>query len=265
MTSAADPRQPDKPLVVQFRLIIALVLRGLVVQISPRNGGVMGLLFRPAFIIMMFYVVYSIFHRLTPQGMPLLAFLVTGWLAWFFFIRSFNDLLGTDRRNAKLMMFPHLSSLDFHIANFIQECLVYTYVFLLFVAIALLIERSSLPAEPLKVMLAYWSVGLLGGLLNLILSSLARIVPAIDFLTLPIRRLGQFVTGVMVTGADTPSAALPYLTWNPLFHALELMREAWWPAYVSPFADAGYVLRCLFFMAALGLVLERGTRRFIKR
>ncbi len=264
MTAAAEPTQRDRPLVVQSRLIIALVLRGLVSEISPRNGGVIGLLFRPAFIILMLYVVYSIFHRLTPQGMPLLAFLVTGWLAWFFFIRSFKDVLGTDRRNAKLMMFPHLSSLDFHLANFILEWLIYTYVFILFVVIALLIERSSLPAEPLKVMLAYWSVGLIGGLLCLILGSFARIVPAIDLLTLPIRRLGQFVTGVLVTGADTPTSVLPYLSWNPLFHVLELMREAWWPAYVSPVADAGYVLRCIFFMAALGLVLERGTRRFIK-
>ncbi len=54
------------------------------------------------------------------------------------------------------------------------------------------------------------------------------------------------------------------MSWNPIFHALELMREAWWPAYVSPSADAGYVLTCIFFMAALGLVLERGTRRFIR-
>jgi capsular polysaccharide transport system permease protein len=264
MTAAADPRDPDRPVVVQLRLIIALVLRGLIVETSPRNGGVFGLLFRPASIILFLYILYSVFHRLTPQGMPLLAFLVTGWLAWFMFMGSFKDILGIDRRNAKLMMFPHISSLDFHLSNFVLEWFIYTYVFLIFTIITVLIERTGLPAEPLKVMLSFWSVAVIGGLLGVILGSIARVVPAIDYLTMPIRRLGHFTSGVLVTGADTPSAVLPYLTWNPLFHALELMREAWWPAYVSPFADAGYVLRCIFFMAALGLVLERGTRRFIR-
>lgn len=75
MTAAADPRQPDRPLVVQSRLIVALVLRGLVSEISPRNGGVFGLLFRPAFIILMLYGVYSLFHRLTLKARRF-------WLFW---------------------------------------------------------------------------------------------------------------------------------------------------------------------------------------
>ena len=120
-----------------------------------------------------------------------------------------------------------------------------------------------MPANPLQVLMAYWSCGLIGSGLALIISSISRIVPAVNNLVLPIRRLGHFVSGVLVTGADTPTSFLPYMTWNPLFHALELMREAWWPAYVSPIADAWYVFRCLFFLFAFGLILERATRRFL--
>ena len=160
-------------------------------------------------------------------------------------------------------MFPHMTALDIFISQAIMEWMVYTFVFFLFVGFALLVERSPAPANPLQVMMAYWSCGLIGTFVGMILSSVARVLPAVDHLSLPIRRLGQFVSGVIVTAADTPTSILQYMTWNPLLHAIELMREAWWPAYVSPVADAWYLFQCLFFMAAASLILERATRKYI--
>jgi len=264
MTTTSPPDQSMAgALSVQLRVIVALVLRELVSEFGQSRLAIFWLIFRPAFLIALFYGLSMIYHRLTPQGMPLMAFLVTGWAAYFLFMRSIKDTSGNVRGGAGLLMFPHMTTLDIFISQAITEWFVYSFVFVLFVGFALLVERSPAPANPLQVILAYWSCGLIGTLVGLILSSASRVVPAVDHLSLPIRRLGQFVSGVIVTAADTPTSVLPYMTWNPLFHAIELMREAWWPAYVSPIADAWYLFRCLFFMTAAGLILERSTRKYL--
>ncbi len=263
MTDAPYARKSDGALALQLRLIVALVLRGLVSEVGTTWTGVLAILFRPAFIIMMFYVLYSINHRLTPQGMPLLAFLVTGWLAWFLFMRTFQGN-SSSTGSSTLLLFPHMTPLDLQIAAAVLQWFIYTFVFLFFVGGALLVERSAPPANPLYVLMAYWSVAVIGSLLGLCFSAIARVVPIIEIMVLPIRRLGHFVTGILLTAADTPSSILPYMSWNPLFHSIELMRESWWPAYVSPIADPWYLLRCIFVLAVVGLVLERSTRRYIK-
>jgi len=260
MSDAVPDRKPDSALSVQLRLIVALVLRGLVSEVGSTWTGVIGILVRPAVIVLLFYVLYSVFHRLTPQGMPLLGYLVTGWLAWFLFMRTFS----TPRGSSALLLFPHMTPLDLQIAEAVLQWFIYTFVFLLFVGGALLIERSAPPANPLYVIISFWSVAVIGALLGLNFSSIARVVPIVELMRMPIQRLGIFVTGILVTAADTPSSVLAYMSWNPLFHSIELMREAWWPAYVSPLADAWYVLRCIFILAVVGLVLERSTRKYIK-
>lgn len=248
---------------LQLRLIVALVLRGLVSEVGSTWTGVISILFRPALIVIMFYIIFVAANRVTPQGMPLLAFLVTGWLAWFMFMRTFN-LDKAAGGASPILLFPHMTPLDLQIANAVLQWFIYTFVYLLFVSAALLIERSVPPAGPLYVTMAFWSVAVTGSLLGLSFSAIARVIPAIELTMMPLRRLGVFVSGVLVTAAELPSSVLPYLSWNPLFHSIELMREAWWPAYVSPIADPWYVLRCIFGLAVVGLVLERSTRKFIK-
>ncbi|MDH4386261.1 MAG: ABC transporter permease [Caulobacter sp.] len=264
MTTTSPPDQSMAgALSIQLRVIVALVLRELVHEFGESKSAVFWVIFKPAFIAAMFYAVAIVTHQLTPQGMPLMAFVVTGWAAYFLFMDSMKDTSGKVRGGSGLLMFPQMTALDIYLAQAIKEWIVNTFVFCLFVIFALIVERSPAPANALQVILSFWSCGLIGSLLGIILSSVARVVPAVDHLSLPIRRMGQFVSGVIVTAADTPTFLLPYMSWNPLFHAIELMREAWWPAYVSPIADAWYLFRCLFFMAATGLILERATRRYL--
>jgi capsular polysaccharide transport system permease protein len=61
-----------------------------------------------------------------------------------------------------------------------------------------------------------------------------------------------------------PLAFWPYVTWNPLFHVTELVRDAWFEGYVSPIASPTYVVECTLVLLFLGLSVERHVRRFPK-
>lgn len=241
----------------QFRVIYAMFLRDLLSQVGGKLMPTIMLFVRPGILVGLMYVVY---HGHTPQGMSLLAFITTGWLSYFTFIRTFNTF---SSRGAPVLLFPQITTLDIMLTNLVTEWFIYTIIFIVFCSAALLIERSPLPANPLQVVLAFWSIEVFGSLLGIIMSSLARVLPVVDNFTIVYRRLAAFVSGVAVTAADTPYPVLKYLAWSPLFQCIELEREAWWPAYVSPIADPWYVATVLFFMAAFGLAIERFTRRFM--
>lgn len=242
----------------QARVLHAMFIRDLLAQVGGKLMPTLMLFIRPAIMVSFTFVA---FHGSEPQGMSLLAFTTTGWLAYFAFIRTFNTF---SARGDRMLLFPQVTTLDLFITNLMMEWFVYTIVFIMFCVAALILERSPMPANPLQVVLGFWSIQVFGSLLGIIMSSLARIVPAVDNLTIVYRRMAAFVSGIAVTAADTPAPVLKYLSWSPLFQSIELMREAWWPAYVSPIADAWYLATVLFFMAALGLALERFTRRFVQ-
>jgi capsular polysaccharide transport system permease protein len=111
-------------------------------------------------------------------------------------------------------------------------------------------------------MFSYWACTLLGFGFGLGIAAIKRFVPMIEEWMMPVRRMGIFVSGVIFTAQSLPSWMLDYLSWNPLFRAIELARQCWHPSYRSPIASASYVFLCVFGVITFGLAAERITRRY---
>jgi len=67
-----------------------------------------------------------------------------------------------------------------------------------------------------------------------------------------------FVQGLL---AFLPPSARNPLSYNPIMHAIAAFRRAFYPNYPALVLDTGYLFYCALFAAALGLALERATRR----
>jgi len=247
----------------QARVVWAIALRKIATELGSSPGSVVMMFVRPSLLVILMTVTMYYAHFLAPQGMSIIAFSVTGWLPWFAFHRTFANL-SREESGGSILLFPQISPLAGHIANLIYQWLIYTVVFIIFSCAALLFERSPPPADPLRVISTFWTLQFLGSNLGLFFTSLARIFPVILEFNLILRRLGAFISGVAVTAADTPSSLLNIMKWNPAFQCFEIMREAWWPAYVSPIANPTYVMQFTFYSLAIGLAMERFTRRFIE-
>jgi ABC-type polysaccharide/polyol phosphate export permease len=108
---------------------------------------------------------------------------------------------------------------------------------------------------------AYASVLYIGFCVGLILGSVKRYFPVFEELLRPLKRLGIFISGVVILGAEVPYFARPYFFWNPIFKAIEIARVSWYPSYRSPiFLPWDVVLTCLT-LSAIGFTCERITRR----
>ncbi|NWG47504.1 MAG: ABC transporter permease [Alphaproteobacteria bacterium] len=248
---------------VQGRVLHALILREMTAQYGGTALGYLWGLLNPMVAILVLYAIFSNMHRISPPGIPLLMFLITSYLTYNYFMAAFSRASGAVQANTALLNYPQVSPLDVLMGRYILDALTYTLVLLIFTIIGVLVEGPYWPLHPGAAILTFWSAGLMGHGLGTIVGTLRPKIRSLDNIVSPILRLGFFISGVVFTAHMLPSWTLPYLDWNPLFHITELMREAWFASYESPFADFSYVGLILFFMTGAALVLERMGRRWI--
>ena len=69
-----------------------------------------------------------------------------------------------------------------------------------------------------------------------------------------------FISGIFFSLNSMPESLLPYLTWNPILHGVELARDALFVNYTSLHADKTYLYISALVSLTLGLMLFRRYR-----
>lgn len=245
-----------------FQVIDALVLR----EISGRFGnsrlGYLWAFLTPLIGILTLYIVFANLRE-SRSEFPLLLFLVTGWTTYGLYQDMANALAGAAEANKGLLMHPVITRLDLLTARVVLEVLTAFALLSAYAFIAAMIEGSPLPDDPGLVIVSFLSAGSLGIGVGLMLAALKTNFPMVDKIVAPINRIGFFVSGVLFTARDLPSWTYEYIRWNPMLHPIEGMRQGWFQSYDSPVLDLSYTWMIILPAIALGLVLERRSRRRI--
>jgi capsular polysaccharide transport system permease protein len=72
------------------------------------------------------------------------------------------------------------------------------------------------------------------------------------------------ISGIVFTATMIPQKYHYLFDWNPIFHIIELIRQAMFVSYTSPIGDWQYVAFCALVANAAGLMLYQVSRqRFI--
>ncbi len=250
---------------IQFNVVKALILRDMVGRYGDSRLGFLWSMFRPAIVLVVLYAAAKLSHHAEVQGMPVLVFLICGYYCWLSFEWSYLAVAHAPQHARGLLMFPHITLLDIIISQAIVEWGVFTVTFISLAGIGMLIEHDPFPADPLRVLVFLWTCTWLGSAVGVSIIVIRRFFPSIDNLTMPLRRVGVMISGVVLPAALIPPNTLGYFSWNPLYRAIEIMRQSWYPAYQSPIATPSYVLTVFFFAAVIALVLERATRSMEER
>ena len=70
-----------------------------------------------------------------------------------------------------------------------------------------------------------------------------------------------FVSAIFYIPANLPPEAVNIIRWNPVLHAVEWMREGWYPNYDSAVLNKNYVLGVALVLILIGMVGERLYRK----
>lgn len=249
-------------LIVQGRVIKALMLR----EIHTINGnsklGYLWVLIQSIFGIAVFWGVRHFMGATqAPHGMGMAMFLAIGFGVWNIFSDVIARSMTAVSGNKALLTFPQVTELDVMIARMLVTTATQIFVTILIIASARIMLGEPLVLGSLPLLLTLIVVVPLMSLgFGLVFSSLAVFVPVLEKLIPMLLRILFFVSGVFFSISVFSQSMTSILLWNPVLHAVELLREAMHAPYVIQGVSFSYLLLVTLSICTIGGLLERYVR-----
>jgi capsular polysaccharide transport system permease protein len=251
------------PWQIQRAVIFALVVRELQTRFGGRLLGLFWVLLEPMLHIGAILLIRVVLReRFAGVMLDMPVYLVVAMIPFFLFRNIWFRVMDGASANVGLFGYRQVKPFDAFVARPIIELVLYTMVFIVFMAAFGWYGMRFLPARPLEFMAVVLVFVVMGFGLGLISAVLTRELPAasiaIRLFALPL----YILSGVLIRIDNLPPAIQAYLVWNPLLHLVELTRWAYFPSYKPLWSiNIEYPLMWTFIVMGLGVTLYRLRRR----
>ncbi|MGL4207494.1 MAG: ABC transporter permease [Aeromonadaceae bacterium] len=233
----------------------ALLLRELKTRYGEYRLGYAWALLDPLVAIGLFCVVFGLKQRDLFGDVEAPVFIASGYLPFLLFKNCCTRLQKAVSANQNLFCFRQVTPFTTLFTRFLLESLIGLMTLLILIIALLWCGFNALPAKPLEMLsglllLLLISFGL--GTLFCIIATLFG--EAEKFLAILMRPL-MWISAVFHPLSVVPQEYHEFFLWNPLVHALELIRASWINHYPESGASWGYlcgtslVCLCLAFSA----------------
>lgn len=264
MDVTAAPRR-DSVWQVQFRVIRALMLRDLRTRFFGHGLGYIIAVLWPLTHMAVLLSLYYIMGRVAPYGESPLQYFAIALVPAISFLYVSRQLMNSVKANRPLMTFPIVKFVDLVLARGLIEAMCVCCVALLMASILFVLNVPIAPDDVVQASCAFGATLLLGFGIGTLNGVIVLKLPGWSIAYLLISIVMYVTSGVVFLPESMPEQAKWYLSWNPLLHCIEWIRQSFFSAYTSTILDKTYVfgigIGCLF----IGLLAERLLRQFLYR
>lgn len=191
------------------------------------------------------------------SGAEFIPWFIVGMLTFLLFSVVMNRSISAINANRALFAYRQVHPVDTILVRACLEGLLKTLVFGLVILGAMLFDMNVLPANAIKAVSIWglmWAFGFgIGLVLAVPVTAVQEFGKFVAMLNLPLYML----SGVMFPIQFMPHSVREVLLYNPLFHAVELMRAAFFPSYqLMQGISLQYFLFWTLSLLLLGLMLQ---------
>ena len=247
----------------QGRVIHALILREVRTRFGVQKLGYLWAILEPMVFVSLFVMLATLRGRFSPSGMPVMLFMMTGFVPFFLFRDTANVSLLAIQSNASMLTFPQVAPSDLIIARAILEFATMTVVFVLLLVAAASIGVTIRIERPMEVFFWISIMGVLGVGVGGFAGAFAPLFPSMERLIPVLMRPLFWVSGLFFTAEMLPAAIREYALINPILHMLELLRSAFFYEFESDYASASYALYFAFTLMLMAGIAHRALRKRI--
>lgn len=244
--------------------IFALIMRELRSRYGNGRLGYFWALAVPAAQAAVMVLIFSSIGRKSLTGVPVALFMLVSLLPFKMFFKTLTQVSGAIDANAGLLSYRQVVALDPVIARVLLEFFHFILVaFILFSGLGWL-GVNVLPDRFLELLLACILLALLANGCGLVVCSVALYWDSVNKVISVLMTPMMLFSGVFFAASMIPEQYWHLIAWNPVFHALELMRDAWFRSYATPAGSWEYLIMAVVLSNSLGLMLYwRNRERFI--
>jgi len=163
----------------QARVIYALIMRETLSRYGDHKLGFTWAILEPLFFIGVVAGVLGMMRSDSPGGMPIVPFIITGFVPFMMFRNTMNQLKNAVSANRTLLGFPQVTTFDVMIARVLLESGVMLFVFAFILSMAHLVGYEIRIENPLGVLLVCVSLLMMGTGIGFVLGSITPVVPSV--------------------------------------------------------------------------------------
>lgn len=245
---------------IMYDTVHALMMRELKTRFGAKKLGYFWALAEPMAQGLVMGTMFTLIGRSSLSGVPVILFMVSGIVPFKFFSKLLTQLTGAVNANKSLFTYRQVSILDPVITRLIIEIATYIIVFCVLLAglawAGFKVEMQNfLEFVVINFLLITFGAGL-GLSLCVAAAYWEDVTKVVGMVMMPM----LLISGVFFAATMIPQQYLYLLDWNPIFHALELIRESMFASYTSPVGDWQYLAFCSLVANAFGLMFYQASR-----
>ncbi|MFB9213680.1 ABC transporter permease [Vibrio sinaloensis] len=222
-------------------VIFALFLR----EIKSRFNDKIGLAWTVIQPIMFIIILSLMRGRLdggVTHSIPTFVFMFFGMSTVLLFMSTMNAVYNSIKKNKALFAFRQVTPIAAVISSAFFEMIAYIFIYIIMYMIMYFLKIEIVLFNFLLLLLCVVSTWLIAISVGLIFALIRSFIPEFDKVKAVIMRPMLFISGVFFSLQDLPRSTWKYFDWNPVLHAIELIRQAAYPSFGAIGVSLGYLL-----------------------
>lgn len=244
-------------LMVQRRVVSALLLREIITRYGRHNIGFLWLFVEPMLFtlaVTLLWVGLKLNHVST---LPITAFAVTGYSSILLWRNMPGRLIGSVGPNLALMYHRQVKIIDIFISRLLLEFMGATISFIALTVVFTTFGWMNWPEDLLKVTLGWLMLTWFGCGLALLLGAFAEEHEIIEKLWHPFAYIIMPLSGAGFIVDSLPKVGQEWILYLPMINAVEYLREGYFGSGMVAHYDMGYMAVANLVLTALGLAKTR--------
>lgn len=253
----------DPAIVIQSRVIGALMLRDIKTRFGGNPANYAIAIFWPIAHIVLLLIVYSAAGRMAPYGSSSVQFFATGVIPYMVFNYPSRFSMMALVVNGPLLGFPIVTMFDVMLARILLETINATAVCIIVSLGLLALDVDIMPAEPEQAVAALAATLLLAAGIALFNALIAKKAVAYYIFYILFSMVLYMASGIIFLPEALPQWAVDILSYNPLLHCVAWFRSAYYPGYGATYLDKSYLVIWGIATFVCGLIVERYSRTWL--
>ncbi len=260
----AEIRLMGRALAIQKRVIGALFMREFMTRWGRRNLGFAWLFAEPLVFALPVIALWSMIRSPYEHGLPMIAFVWSGYLPILLFRHVTGRALYTIKFNAAMLYHRQVTPLDIFIGRqgleLIGNISACVMTFLLFYLMGLI----DWPRDYALFLIGFFYMSWWAISVALLVAALSERSEIVEHIWMPVSYVYVIVSGFMFMAEWLPPAVRNVaLAVDPPLHAYEMIRSGLFGGQMQAFYDISYLSWILAILTVIGLWLMRDVRKHI--
>lgn len=247
----------------QMHVMHAVILRDIRSRYFNHGLGFLIVPLLPVAHVAMLLIIYKVLNRESAFGEDLVLFFATGLIPALTAIYISRYMSVSVVANKSMLAFPAVHLLDIILARSALELFAIIISIIFLIALLVSLGVDPVPRDMADVMIVIAITAFLGLGVGMVVSVLTAIFPFFAFAYSLFTALIYLTSGGPIYLHTFPEQVIYIASFNPVFHAVEWMRSAYYLGYPTQSLDKQYLLGWTSGSVVLGLLMERVLRRHI--